>query len=84
MFAKEGQKEEVKELLAHLLFIQLVLVKQNKELPVNSRVIFQKYWELSRSVLTLTKLNEMIQAHRDNAQIVQPLLKAILVLASEG
>ena len=72
----------MKELLAQLLFLQLVTVKQNMSLPVNSRFIFQKYWELSRSVVTLSRLNEMIQSHRDNSAIVQPLLKSFLVLSS--
>ena len=65
-----------------MLFIQLVLVRQNMSLPVSSSFIFAKYWELSKSFLTLTKLNEMVQAHRDNEAIVQPLLKTILILAS--
>lgn len=72
----------MKELLANLLFTQLVIVNQNMGLPVNSRFIYQKYWELNRSVLTLSRLNEMIQAHRDNMVIVQTLLKTILVLKS--
>ena len=59
-FSKEGQSESVKELLANLLFIQLVLTKQNAGLALTSRPVFQKYWELSLSVLSLTKLNEMI------------------------
>lgn len=60
LFQKEGQAEKSKEILAHLLFVQLFLVKSNMGLQVNSRFIFQKYWEHSQSVLTLTKLNEMI------------------------
>ena len=60
LFKKEGQTEKVKELLANLLFTQLVIVNQNMGLPVNSRFIYQKYWELNRSVLTLSRLNEMI------------------------
>jgi len=60
LFSKEGQTESGKELLANLLFIQLALTKQNAGLTHTSRHVFQKYWELSQSVLSLTKLNEMI------------------------
>ena len=58
------------------------MVKGNMSLPVNSRFIYQKYWEISTSVLTLSRLNELVQAHRDNMVIVQTLLKTILVLQS--
>lgn len=54
------------------------------QLPIQQKVVFQQYWELSRATLTLSKLNEMIQGHRDNQNIVEPLLKAILVLSNSG
>ena len=60
----------------------MVLVKQNMSQPISSSFIFAKYWEVSKSFLTMTKLNEMVQAHRDNEAIVLPLLKIILILAS--
>lgn len=81
LFQKQDQTDEFKELLANLLFTQLVLVKNNMAQAVNSRFIFQKYWDLNQSVMSLNKLNEMIQSNRSNVQIVEPLLKTISVLA---
>ena len=45
-----------------------------------SASIFKKYFELSSNVLTLTRLNEMIQANRDSTQMLEPLFKSFLVM----
>ena len=66
LFCKEGLKDETKITLANLLHISLAMSLNNMSLPLASKVIFQKYWELGHSTLTLSKLNELIQANRDN------------------
>jgi len=48
-----------------------------------TNLVFQKYWELATSNLKLTKLNELLQANRDEPQIIEPLLRTILVLDSQ-
>ena len=42
--------------------------------------IFKKYFQLSSSVLTLTRLNELIQANRDSTQMLEPLFKTFLAI----
>lgn len=43
-------------------------------------MIYKKYWDLASPNIKLSKLNELLQSNRDNANLVNPLLKVLSLM----
>jgi hypothetical protein len=63
LFIREGQSDELKELLGHALTLSLAYQKHASSLisgKLTSNQVFVKYWELSVGSINLQILNEML------------------------
>jgi hypothetical protein len=85
LLAKEDLDYTLKTILAHTLRPSLAFIKMSSEVasrPSNAsaqiNAVFHKYWDLATSHLKISKLNELLQSHRDKPLIVEPLLRALL------
>jgi hypothetical protein len=89
LIAKEDLDFKLKTILAHSLRPSLAFMKMSSVVasrPTNAsaqiNAVFNKYWDLATTNLKISKLNELLQSHRDKPQIVEPLLRALLQLDS--
>ena len=48
-----------------------------------SESVFNQYWKLAVATLTVAQVNEMVQSNRDDARLVEPLLKCLMVLGGD-
>lgn len=49
--------------------------KQTKQQP-----IFKKYWDLALASLKLSKINEMVMANRETPDLLQPILRCLIIM----
>ena len=72
--------------MAHSIFISLVSIKSTiapGQAVTQATPTFKKYWENAVSTLKMSKLNQMLQEQRDNPKLIEPLLKAAIVIGGQ-
>ena len=76
--------EEKPETMSNVLYLSLAQLFQCRENHCSQKdlqVSFDCFWTLAISHLTLSKLSQIMQPHRNNLKVVEPLLKCMLIMA---
>ena len=71
------------KLLANLLYFSLANIYQNKDNRCPTKDLqasFDQYWRLALNHLSLKKINELLQPHRTNFAVVEPILKTLFLI----
>lgn len=76
--------EDKPETMANVLYLSLAKLFQCRDNHCSQKdlqVSFDCFWTLAKSHLTLSKLSQIMQPHRNNLNVVEPLLKCMLIMA---
>jgi hypothetical protein len=81
MGAAEDEKRTV--FLANLLYLSLAAIYQNKDgqsFAKEYQASFDEFWSLAQHYLSFKKINEIMQPHRNNDKVIEPLLKVLFLM----